>query len=461
MDENFLLKTDAAKALFHNYAKEMPIFDYHCHLPVVDIVEDRSFGNLTELWLEGDHYKWRLLRANGVSEDYITGNKSDKEKFIKWAETVPYIIGNPLYHWTHLELKRYFGINEQLNLGTANKIWDISNEMISSPNFSARALIEKSNVKVLCTTDDPLDNLDAHKVINSSPDVSFKVYPTFRPDTAINIGNGSFDTWVQTLGSITKINIQKYPDFLTALEERVKYFNEVGCRLSDHSLEGQFYHEASERQIEKIFQKGISGQELSQMEIVQFKTAVLIELGKMYAKKNWTMQLHVGALRNINTRYFRLIGPNTGFDSMNDIPYIEDLARLLDNLDVNHALPKTVIYGLNPKDYYAIATLIGNFQEGIPGKIQFGTAWWFNDHIDGMTQQLKTLANVGLLSRFIGMVTDSRSFISYPRHEYFRRILCNLIGCWVENGELPEDYDHLGKIVQDICYNNIKNYLSY
>ncbi|WP_261134288.1 glucuronate isomerase [Bacillus sp. Marseille-Q3570] len=460
MDEDFLLETYVAKTLYHEYAKDMPIFDYHCHLSAKEIAENVSFSNMTEIWLNEDHYKWRALRSNGISEEYITGNQTDKAKFDKWAEMVPYLIGNPLYHWTHLELKRYFGITVPLNKETADGIWEQCNTVLRGKRFTAQELINRSNVKALCTTDDPLDDLRYHKQLQENDQFQVKVLPTFRPDDALNIEKESFSDFVGQLADVTGILIQSFDGLVDGLESRVEYFHQAGCRLSDHSLETEFYLEADADEINSIFKRRLSGQALTQADATKYKTAVLRALGTIYSEREWAMQLHIGGLRNNNTLKMEMLGPDKGFDSMGDFNYAEDLSRLLDSLEYSNSLPKTILYNLNPRDNYMLGSMIGNFQGERPGKIQFGPAWWFNDQRDGMEEQMKVLANVGLLSRFVGMLTDSRSLLSYTRHEYFRRILCNLIGNWVENGEYPEDYGTLGEIVKDICYNNIENYLA-
>lgn len=459
LDQDFLLETETAKELYHNHAKDMPIVDYHCHLTAKEIAEDRRFSSITEAWLGEDHYKWRVLRANGVPEEFITGNKSDKEKFIKWAETIPQLIGNPLYHWTHLELQRCLGIDEVLTPETAEQIWQESNVKLQQDNFSARSIIKQFDVRALCTTDDPVDGLEYHKQLKEEDSFDVKVLPTFRPDGALNVNAATFTDWVQKLEEACDKEILTFTSFLEALADRLDYFHEVGCRLSDHGLDSSFFKLADEETCEKIFQKALNKQVVSKKETTQFKTTVLIYLGKRYAEKGWAMQFHIGGLRNTNTRIVDEIGPNTGSDSIADFTYADDLANLLDELEKTNNLPKTVLYNLNPRDNYMLATLAGNFQGGIPGKIQFGTAWWFNDQRDGMEEQIKTLANVGLLSRFVGMLTDSRSLLSYTRHEYFRRILCNVIGKWVENGEYPADMEKLGQMVKDISFYNIENYM--
>ena len=459
MDEDFLLSNDTAKILYDNYAKDMPIIDYHCHLSPKEIFENKRFKNITEAWLYGDHYKWRAMRSNGIDEKFITGNASDYEKFMAWAETMPMTIGNPLYHWTHLELQRYFGIKDVLNEKSAPAIWEKVNELISGDGFAARDLIIKSNVKALCTTDDPTDTLEYHISIKEDTDFDVKVLPTFRPDKGLQINKDSFRPWTEKLEEVSKMSIKNYDEFLKALESRVEFFHLVGCRISDHGLDSIEYMDASKEEVADIFEKALKGQATTCDEESKYRTYTLQFLGKLYSKLGWTMQLHLAALRNNNTRMFKAIGADTGFDSINDKEMAHSLSRLLDSLDVDNALPKTILYTLNPKDNYVLSTMLGNFQgTEVPGKIQFGSAWWVLDNRDGMVEQMKTLANTGLLSRFVGMLTDSRSFLSYTRHEYFRRILCNLMGEWAENGEIPEDMELLGSIVQGICYNNARNY---
>lgn len=459
MCKDFLLKTETAKKLYHEYAKEMPIFDYHCHLSAQEIAEDKSYNNMTEIWLAGDHYKWRAMRGNGIYEEYITGNKSDKEKFMKWAETVPYTLGNPLYHWTHLELKTYFNIDETLSPKTSEAIWEKCNGLLKTKQFTAKQLINKSNVKGLCTTDDPIDDLKYHIEIANDTDFDVIVLPTFRPDRGIDIAKESFIEWIQELQKTVGYKIDTYKKLLIALEERVDFFHEVGCRISDHGLDTIYFKETSFEESENIFIKKLNGESLTLEEIEKYMTGVLIFLGKIYCKKNWTMQLHLGTIRNNNKRMLEQAGINTGFDSIGDFNFAQELSNFLDSLDNSNELPQTILYSLNPKDNYVLGTMIGNFQgEGKPGKIQLGSGWWFNDQRDGMVEQMKSLANLGLLSRFVGMLTDSRSFLSYTRHEYFRRILCNLIGEWVENGEYPADFEMLENIVKGISYINAKNY---
>ena len=459
MCENFLLENKVAEKLYHEYAKNMPIYDYHCHLNPKEIAENKKYKNITELWLGGDHYKWRAMRSNGVDEKYITGNADDKDKFIKWAETMENCIGNPLYHWTHLELKRYFGIDDLLNKENAESIWNKCNELLLKDEFSARALIEKSNVEVICTTDDPVDSLEYHLKLQKDESFKVKVLPTFRPDKAFDIEKETFSPWIESLAKIENKKIETFKDLLNSLENRINFFHKIGCRVSDHALDPPVYAEASEEELEKIYQKKLKGENLEQLEINKFKTAIMLFVAKKYAKLQWAMQLHMGTRRNNNTRMYKTLGADTGFDTIADYTYIEALAQFLDKLDSTDELPRTILYTLNPRDNEALGTLIGCFQGGgIPGKIQFGSGWWFNDQKDGMIRQMIALGNMGLLSRFVGMLTDSRSFLSYTRHEYFRRILCNLIAQWVENGEAPEDYKLLGKMVEDICFYNAKVY---
>ncbi|WP_072968221.1 glucuronate isomerase [Thermoanaerobacter uzonensis] len=462
MDENFLLTNETAVRLYHEYAKNMPIYDFHCHLSPKEIYENKRFKNITEIWLYGDHYKWRLMRANGIEEKYITGNADDYDKFMAYAKTIPMAIGNPVYHWTHLELQRYFGIYDLLNEETAKSIWERANEVINHDDFNVRNIIKKSNVKVIITTDDPTDSLEYHIKLKEEKEFDVKVLPAFRPDKGLGIEKEDFIPWLKKLEKVTGININNYDDFLQALEERIKFFHSVGCRISDHALDYVFYEKTSKQEVEKIFKKALLREHLTKEEIDSFKTYTLIFLGKKYAELKWVMQLHIGAMRNNNTKMYKILGPDTGYDSISDFTIAYPLAKLLDSLDVEDALPKTILYTLNPAANYVIATMIGNFQGGgIIGKMQFGTAWWFNDNKDGMMEQMKALANTGLLSRFVGMVTDSRSFLSYARHEYFRRILCNLLGEWVENGEAPNDIGLLGRIVQDISFNNAKEYIGF
>jgi len=457
MDEDFLLSTETAKSLYEKYSKDLPIYDYHCHLSPKEIYDDNKYNNLSEIWLNGDHYKWRAMRSNGIDEKYITGNASDYDKFVAWAKTVPYTIGNPLYHWTHLELQRYFDIHEPLNDQTAKSIWERANVKLSQDNFSVRGLIKQSNVKVICTTDDPTDDLIYHKNLKGQMDA--KVLPTFRPDKFVDINKPTFIPFIEKLEAICGEKLDEYDKLLSALNGRVQYFNEVGCRISDHSLDFVPYAQASYEEVAEIYADKLSGKQIDIADELKYKTFTLLSVAREYSKYNWTMQIHIGALRNNNTPIFEKLGADIGFDSINDLQIAQPLSRFLDALETEDKLPKTILYTLNPKDNYVLGTMLGNFQSSsIAGKIQFGSGWWFNDNIDGMVAQMKAVANLGLLSKFNGMTTDSRSFLSYTRHEYFRRILCNLIGDWVENGEYPNDEEMLGKIVQDISYNNAVKY---
>lgn len=459
MDKDFLLQTATAQKLYHDYASKMPIFDYHCHLSPQEIYEDKTYANITELWLGGDHYKWRAMRGNGVDEHYITGDADDYEKFEKWAETVEKLLGNPLYHWTHMELKRYFGVNKVLNKASAKEIWELCNARIQEPDFSARSLIERSNVAMIGTTDDPGDDLRYHKLLREDRNFSTAVLPSFRPDQVMAVEHAGWADYVGKLGQLAAVPIKDFSSLMSALEQRIKYFAEMGCKISDHSLEAVAYEEASVQELDAIVGKALHKEAVSPVESRRFVSGLLVGLGRAYHRQGWVMQYHIGALRSANSRLFRKLGPNIGCDSFTDEAIAIPIARLLDALDQTGQLPKTVLYGLNPNDNELLAAMAGNFQEGgIPSKIQFGSAWWFNDHIDGMTAQLRTLGNLGLLSRFVGMLTDSRSFLSYSRHEYFRRILCNLIGTWIENGEYPCDLEWLGETVQDISFNNAKRY---
>lgn len=459
MDENFMLSSGTAIALYHDYAKAMPIIDYHCHINPKEIFENKKFKNITEAWLYGDHYKWRAMRSNGIDEKYITGDGTDYEKFMAFARTIPMCLGNPLYHWTHLELQRFFGINDILNEKTAPAIWEKVNAMLTGEGFSVRDLIKKSNVKIICTTDDLVDTLEYHQKIKEDKSFDVGVYPACRPDKGILIEKEAFLPWVEKIAGICGKPINNYKEFLEALESRLKFFHSVGCRVADHALDYVPYGEASFEETDTIFVKALKGEKLTAEEVDKYKTSILKFFGSQYEKLGWTMQLHINAMRNNNTRMFNKLGPDTGYDSINDGNVAYPLSRLLDSLEKNDSLPKTILYSLNPNDNYILGAMLGNFQGScIPGKIQFGSAWWFNDTRDGMVQQMKALANLGLLSKFVGMLTDSRSFLSYTRHEYFRRVLCNLIGEWVENGEFPNDMELLGGIVQDISFNNAKNY---
>jgi glucuronate isomerase len=462
MGEKFLLKNETAITLFHDYAKEMPIIDYHCHLSPKEIYENKRFKNITEAWLYGDHYKWRALRANGISEEYITGKASDYDKFIAWAKTVPMTIGNPLYNWTHLELQRFFGIHDILNEKSAPEIWEKANALLNGEGFGARDLIEKSNVQVVCTTDDPVDSLEYHLLLKESNDFNVQVVPGFRPDKGLEINRDGFLDWIKQLELSSELTINSYADYLKALEARVMFFHSAGGRVSDHALDTIVFEETTQDEVERIFSERLTGNIIPLIDEKKFKTYTLLFLGKHYAELDWAMQFHINANRNNNSRMFKELGPDTGYDSINDDQIAKPLCRILDGLEKENKLPKTILYSLNPNDNPVIASIINSFQDGkTPGKIQFGTAWWFNDTKEGMLEQMKALSSIGLFSRFIGMLTDSRSFLSYTRHEYFRRIVCNLIGEWVENGEVPQDIELLGSIVQGISYKNAKEYFQF
>ncbi len=458
MDSDFLLQTDTAKMLYHDAAETMPIFDYHNHLNQKAILEDSQMDNLTQVWLGGDHYKWRAMRAMGVPEELITGNGSDYDKFLAWARTIENSIGNPLYHWTHLELQRYFGITAPLSEATAKQIWDSANEQMRSKEFSVRNLILRQNVKYMCTTDDPADDLEAHKALKNE-NFGCTVLPTFRPEKAMAIEKPGYADYIAKLSEVSGVDIKNVDDLMKALEKRMDYFISVGCVVTDHSLEGCFYQPATVEDVDRVMKKRLEGEELTAAECGMYKGYVMIALGKMYARKNIVMQLHIGALRNNSSRQLAAIGVDSGFDSMDDIKYASYLSTMLNEMDKENLLPKTVLYSLNPNDNEMLASMAGNFQGGgIRGKMQFGTAWWFNDHKPGMEAQLTVLSSIGLLSPFIGMLTDSRRFLSFPRHEYFRRILCNVVGNWVENGEYPNHPDFLKEMINNISYNNAYNY---
>ncbi|GMG73396.1 MULTISPECIES: glucuronate isomerase [Priestia] len=462
MDDHFLLTNETAAHLYNTYAKDMPIIDYHCHLNPQEVYENKQFKTLTNVWLDGDHYKWRLMRANGIEEEKITGSASDYEKFLAWAKTVPMTIGNPLYHWTHLELRRFFNIDEILNEQTAPFIWEKANEKLRSGKFGARDLITRSNVKVICTTDDPTDSLEYHMKLRDVQGFETQVLPSFRPDKGLEINQEGFKSWIAKLQDCSNRSIYTYDDLLKALESRARFFHSMGGRLSDHALNKMVYTKTSKEEVSEIFLKALKGEGVSTEEESKYKSYTLIFLGKLYNELGWAMQFHLHALRNNNTKMFRQLGPDTGYDSMYDGQVAEPLVQLLDQMDVQNSLPKTILYSLNPKDNYVLASIIGSFQgDGIPGKLQLGTAWWFNDQREGMLEQMKALSNVGLFSRFIGMLTDSRSFLSYTRHEYFRRLVCSLIGTWVEEGEVPNDQQLLEQIVKGICYENAKDYFSF
>ncbi|MGD9426027.1 glucuronate isomerase [Pantoea sp. NSTU24] len=460
MTEDFLLEGEFARRLYHDYAKDQPIFDYHCHLPPQQIAENYRFANLYDIWLKGDHYKWRAMRANGVPEALITGDASDREKFNAWARTVPHTIGNPLYHWTHLELRRPFGITGTLlSENTADDIWERCNALLAQESFTTRGIMQQMKVKMVGTTDDPLDDLRHHRAIADDASFSVKVLPSWRPDKAFNIEAASFLPWIESLEQLTDISVQRFDDLRRALNQRLDHFAAHGCKIADHALDVVCYAGADDATLDSILARRRSGAAPNPQETAQFKTAVLVWLGSEYARRGWVQQYHIGALRNTNPRQFQLLGPDVGFDSINDQPLAEPLARLLGAQNRDNALPKTILYCLNPRDNEVLATMAGNFQgEGQAGKMQFGSAWWFNDQLDGMQRQMTQLAQVGLLSRFVGMLTDSRSFLSYTRHEYFRRLLCQMIGQWVERGEAPADEALLGQMVRNICFGNARDY---
>lgn len=462
IDENFLLTGKTAQELYHGFAKDMPVIDYHCHLPPDQIAGDRVFGNLTEAWLHGDHYKWRAMRTNGVAEIYCTGAATDQDKFGKWAETVPYTLRNPLYHWTHLELQRYFGICDLLSPATAEKIYRECNEKLQTPDYSVRSLLKKMKVEVVCTTDDPVDSLEHHQKIRSEG-LGLKVLPAFRPDKAMFTDDAAaFNKYADQLGEVSGINIGNYDQYLEALKKRHDYFAENGCSVSDHGLDKLSIEEYTGSEIGNIFRKLRSGITPDLTERRKFKSALLQEMAVWDWEKGWVQQFHLGAMRNNNSRAFRNLGPDTGWDSIGDYTQGTALSKFLDRLDTQNRLAKTILYNLNPADNELMASMAGNFNDGsVAGKVQYGSAWWFLDQKDGMIKQLNALSNLGLLSRFVGMLTDSRSFLSYPRHEYFRRILCQLFGEEIDRGELPDDTAWIGKIIQDICYYNAKNYFGW
>ena len=462
MDEDFLLQTEVAKKLYHDYAAKMPVLDYHCHINPREIAEDRQFENITQVWLGGDHYKWRFMRSCGVDEKYITGDASDKEKFMKWAECLGKAIGNPLYHWSHLELQRYFGFNGALSRKNAEEVWNLCNEKLAQPSMSARNIIKQSNVTLICTTDDPVDSLEWHKKIAEDDSFDVAVLPAWRPDKAMNLEKPDYTDYISKLSSVSGVAIKTFEDLKKALVIRIEFFASMGCCVSDHALEYVMYEPATDAQIEAIFAKAMAKETITRQEEMQFKTAFMTFVSGEYNKRNWVLQLHYGCKRDNNKPMFAKLGPDTGYDCINNYAPSAQTADFLNHLIEKDSLPKTILYSLNPNDNQAIGTILGCFQNSdAVAKIQQGSAWWFNDHKTGMQEQMISLANLGNLSGFVGMLTDSRSFLSYTRHEYFRRILCNLFGNWVENGEFPEDYDILGEIVQNISYNNAVNYFGF
>ena len=462
LDEDFLLHNRAGQRLYHEYAKEIPIIDFHSHLPPDQIATDVSFKNITEAWLNGDHYKWRAMRTNGVDESFCTGNQSDFRKFEQWAATVPYTMRSPLYHWTHLELQRYFGIHDLLDLHSAKKIFESTGALLQGPDYSVRNLLRKMNVEVICTTDDPVSDLEHHARIQRDG-FEIKVLPTFRPDRAAEVSNAArFNDYVDRLESVSNVSIGSYKDFLKALKLRHDYFASKGCNVSDHGIAQMHLEEYTEKEIESIFSAILSGHNPSQEAAAKFQSALLFQFAIWDWEKGWVQQFHLGALRNNNSRQTAKLGSDTGWDSIGDSQHAAPLARFLDSLDCNNQLTKTILYNLNPADNELMASMTGNFNDGsIAGKIQYGSAWWFQDQKDGMTRQINALSHIGLLSRFVGMLTDSRSFLSFPRHEYFRRLLCNIFGEEIERGELPADIPWIGKIVGDICYYNAKSFFNW
>jgi len=456
--DDFLLHTDAARDLYHNFAKAEPIYDYHCHIPHKQILENRQFADIAEIWLGGDHYKWRAMRSNGVAEHFITGAASPREKFAAWCATVPHTLRNPLYHWSHLELARYFGITDLIGPATADKIWDAANARLAE--LRVHDILSANRVAVICTTDDPADSLEWHAEINRSGALQTRVYPTFRPDNALLVDQPTaFNSWLEKLGDAAALPVRSFDDFLAALDRRHAAFHEVGGRLSDHGMESTFAEPCTAAEAEAIFAAARAGRAATEAQTAQFTSHLMLEFGRWDARRGWAKQLHLGALRNNNARLLAQLGRDTGFDSISDVPQARALSRYLDTLDASNELPRTVIYNLNPAANYVFGTMIGNFQDGtIPGKIQFGSGWWFLDQKEAMEWQLNTLSNLGLLSRFVGMLTDSRSFLSYPRHEYFRRTLCGLLGADMERGELPNDRELIGGMVRNICFANARDY---
>ncbi|MRX38546.1 glucuronate isomerase [Flavobacterium sp. LC2016-23] len=461
INDNFLLENKYAEELYHNYSKNQPIIDYHNHLNPQFIAEDKIFDNSTQVWINGDHYKWRAMRTLGINEQFVTGNGSDKDKFLNWGKTVPYTMRNPLYHWTHLELARYFDIYDLLNEKSAEKIYIETSEKINSEAYSTQNLLKKANAELVCTTEDPIDNLEHHQKIAQNP-FGTKVSTAFRPDKAILISNDGYNGYLDTLGDVSGIAIHTYSDLCNALKNRIEFFAQNGCKLSDHGLDQIYFENFTESEVNTIFKKKRENQILTPEEALKFQSSILLFLSEAYHEKGWVQQFHLGALRNNNARMHRILGPDTGWDSIGDYPQAQKLSSFLNALDSKDKLTKTIIYNLNPADNEVMATMIGNFNDGsVRGKVQFGSGWWFLDQKDGMTKQLNALSNMGLISCFVGMLTDSRSFLSFPRHEYFRRILCNLLGDEIKRGELPNDMEWIGKLVQDISYNNAKEYFKF
>ncbi len=460
ISEDFLLTTEAARRLYHDYAENMPIFDYHCHLNPAEIYENKQFSDIGEAWLAGDHYKWRVMRANAIPEEFVTGSADYHEKFNRFADIMPGLIGNPIYHWSHLELKRFFGIDELLSSSTADMVWEKANSKLQGPEGAARALITESNVRALCTTDDPADDLKYHKLLAEDTQFATKVLPTYRPEKALNITDPGFSSYMEKLGEAAGVKIRTINDVRSALANRMEYFAAAGCRLSDHSFGSPDFTIWDEKAAEEAVRKGLAGEIPTEYEAAAYQSVMMDYLGELYTDNGFTMQLHIGAIRNLNTLRYRALGADVGCDSIGDVISAASLAALLDRMAVKGKLPRTILYTLNAADNDKLIAAAGCFQDDTTaGKIQFGSAWWFNDHYDGMTAQLKSLANIGVLSRFVGMLTDSRSFLSYPRHEYFRRILCEVVGGWIDRGMAPADYESIGRIIQDICFNNVWKYI--
>ena len=461
MDKDFLLSTEMSQTLYHQFAENMPILDYHCHINPQEIYEDRKFENITQVWLGGDHYKWRQMRSNGVDEKYITGDGSDREKFQAWAETLPKLIGNPLYHWSHLELRRYFGYEGYLNGDTAEEVWNLCNAKLQEDSMTVRNIIKQSGVTLICTTDDPVDSLEWHKKIAEDPTFDVQVLPAWRPDKAMNVEKPTYGEYIAQLSKVSGVEVKDFASLKEALKNRMAFFASMGCCVSDHALEYVMYVPASDAEVDAILQKGLRGEAISKEEELKYKTAYMLFVAREYVKLGWVMQIHYGCKRDNNAYMFEQLGPDTGYDCINNYAPSAQMADFLNALSATNDIPKTILYSLNPNDNASIGSIIGCFQGDIPGKIQQGSAWWFNDHKIGMTEQITSLANLGCLGNFVGMLTDSRSFLSYTRHEYFRRILCDIFGTWVENGEYPADMKALEELVRGICYNNAVKYFGF
>ncbi len=461
MDKDFLLSTEMSQTLYHQFAENMPILDYHCHINPQEIYEDRKFENITQVWLGGDHYKWRQMRSNGVDEKYITGDGTDREKFQAWAETMPKLIGNPLYHWSHLELRRYFGYEGYLNGDTAEEVWNLCNAKLQEDSMTVRNIIKQSGVTLICTTDDPVDSLEWHKKIAEDPTFDVQVLPAWRPDKAMNVEKPTYGEYIAQLSKVSGVEVKDFASLKEALKNRMAFFASMGCCVSDHALEYVMYVPASDAEVDAILQKGLRGEAISKEEELKYKTAYMLFVAREYVKLGWVMQIHYGCKRDNNAYMFEQLGPDTGYDCINNYAPSAQMADFLNALSATNDIPKTILYSLNPNDNASIGSIIGCFQGDVPGKIQQGSAWWFNDHKIGMTEQITSLANLGCLGNFVGMLTDSRSFLSYTRHEYFRRILCDIFGTWVENGEYPADMKALEELVKGICYNNAVKYFGF